>query len=166
VRAAPGVWMLLCATPLLAQHPLPADSAARLVALASDSSGRASLELRAAALRALGGECPAAHVPVLVRLGRPYREPWVVWHGALAALSACTLSELAPMWRDLLMFPRRPVRELAIVGLARTGIAADRLALDEATHRETDPHMRALAAWADTLLGLPPAERAMRTPPR
>ncbi len=165
VRSWLGVSLLAGVAPLAAQQPFPADSAARLVAVASDSSGRVSLEARAAALRTLSGACPAEHVPVLLHLGRPYRQPWVIWRGALTALSACALPELAPMWRELLGFPRRPVRELAIVGVARTGIAADRPMLREATHRETDRRMRALAAWADTLLGLPPAERAMRSPP-
>ncbi len=147
-----------------ARPALRPDSLGRLVVIATDNSGRASLEARAAALHALNGQCADGPVAALVALGRPYLEPWVIWRGALAALSACARPALAPLWRELLGFPRRPVRELAIVGLARTGVGADRPALAEATHRETDPHLRRLAAWADSMLARPAASRDAPAP--
>lgn len=79
----------------------------------------------------------------------------MIWHGALKALSACPYEELAPFWREMITFPRRPVREIAIVGLLRTGARGDIELIREATHRETDPVIRRLAQRADSVLSLP-----------
>ena len=141
------------------------DSASRLVRIARDSVGQ-SLETRAAALRALRCHCSPDLLPALTALAEPYRRPWVIWRGAMTALSGCALAEMAPYWRDMITFPRRPVRELAIVGLARTGVAGDRELLGEVMHRETDAHLRRLGAWADSLLRLAPAARSGAEPPR
>jgi hypothetical protein len=140
------------------------DSVTRALAVAADSA--APLEARVAALRALRGSCAPGALPTLTALAEPYRRPWVIWHGAMTVLSDCALAELAPYWRDMITFPRRPVRELAIVGLARTGLAGDRELLGEVMHREDDAHLRRLGAWADSLLGRPLAARAGVAPPR
>jgi len=157
--------LLLSALPLYRStaQSVP-DSASRLLAVAADSG--APLETRVAALRALRGHCAEAMLPTLTALADPYRRPWVLWHEAMAGLSECASPELAPYWRDMITFPREPVRELAIVGLARTGVAGDRELLGEVMHREDDPHLRRLGAWADSLLRLPHAARARAEPPR
>lgn len=140
------------------------DSTDRLVTLAADTT--ATLAARVAALRDLRGRCTTATLNALTPLAEPYRQPWVIWHGAMTALSDCAVGGMAPYWRDMVTFPRRPVRELAIVGLARTGVAADRELLGEVMHREDDAHLRRLGAWADSLLRLPAAARTGAQPPK
>lgn len=135
----------------------PGSPAANPLAVAADSA--APLHDRALALRALGRSCTREDVPLLTRLGTPYLGPWLIWHGALSALSACPLDELAPFWRDLITFPRLPVRQVAIVGLLRTGSRGDLELIHEAMHRETDPLMRRLAARADSVFARPVADR-------
>ena len=138
-----------------AQAPTPAQA----IVWAADSSGR-SLAERAGALRILARTCPRAALPVLTELAQPYRREWVIWHGALAALAACPYEDLASYWREMITFPRQPVREIAIVGLLRTGSRGDIELIREATHRETDPLIRRLAERADSVLRLPIGSRA------
>ena len=159
---------LLIAAPALAQVPA-ADSSRRVaeyetVAAAADSSGRTSLQERARAIHALGNSCGALAVPVLGELSRPYLRPWVIWHSALAALSRCPREDLASFWREMITFPREPVREIAIVGLLRTGSRGDAILIREATHRETNPTIMRLAARADSVLRLPTNARATLLP--
>jgi hypothetical protein len=142
---------------------MPAPSAG-LLAAAADSSGRTSLHDRARAIRALGRPCTRQAVPVLAELAKPYLREWVIWHGALASLSACPFEELASFWREMLTFPREPVREIAIVGLLRTGTRGDLEAIKDATHRETNPVIVRMAQRADSVLRLDPAERGALLP--
>ena len=137
------------------QGPTPAQA----IAVAADSSGR-SLADRAGALRVLARTCPREALPVLTVLAQPYRREWVIWHVALAALANCPYEQLSSYWREMITFPRQPVREIAIVGLLRTGSRGDIELIREATHRETDPLIVRLAARADSVLRLPIAERA------
>ncbi len=153
----------LAAILLSAQAPAPAPIA-RLLVIAADSSGRASLQARAMALRALGRPCTREAVPLLTELAKPYLHEWVIWHGALAALSACPFEELAPLWREMITFPREPVREIAIVGLLRTGTRGDEELIREATHRETNPVIVRMAERADSVLRLRLEERAGALP--
>ena len=163
-RARALALMLLWAAPARgARAQATPDSLKRALAVAADSG--AALEARVAALRVLRGHCAGAMLPTLTALAEPYRRPWVLWHEAMAGLSDCTTPELAPYWRDMITFPREPVRELAIVGLARTGVAGDRELLGEVMHREGDAHLRRLGAWADSLLRLPPPARTGAQPP-
>ena len=167
-RAAAGaVVALLLATPVLAQ--VPADSTTDVaeylaVAAAADTSGGTPLQDRARAIQALGRSCSQLAVQVLGELGRPYLRPWIIWHTALTALSRCPREDLAPFWREMITFPREPVREIAIVGLLRTGTRGDVVIIQEATHRETDPAIMRLAARADSVLRLPTASRATLLP--
>jgi hypothetical protein len=137
------------------QGPTPAQA----IAVAADSSGRTLAE-RAGALRVLARTCPREALPMLTELARPYRREWVIWHGALSALASCPFEDLASFWREMITFPRQPVREVAIVGLLRTGSRGDIELIREATHRETDPLIRRLAGLADSLLRLPIPARA------
>jgi hypothetical protein len=123
-------------------------------------SVHASLHDRAVALKTLSQTCPNNAVPVLTNLAQPYLRDWLIWHGALAALAACPYTELAPFWRDMITFPRLPVRQLALVGLLRVGAPGDVELIHEAMHRETDPLMLRLAARADSVLRLPLSARA------
>jgi hypothetical protein len=102
---------------------------------------------------------------VLAELARPYLREWVIWHGALESLSACPFEELAPFWREMITFPREPVREVAIVGLLRTGARGDEILIRDATHREVNPVIMRLAVRADSVLRLSPAERGRLLPP-
>jgi hypothetical protein len=153
MRAALLVIVLAAAPRAVAPQAAPDTVAQRLAAVASDTGEQ--LGSRAAALHALRGRCEPGTFATLTRLGEPYRQPWVVWHGALAVLAECADPELAGLWRGLLAFPRRPVREFAVVGLARSGSRYDREVLRQATRRETEPQLRQLSAWADSLLALP-----------
>ena len=137
------------------QAPTPVQA----IVWAGDSTGR-SLAERLSALRVLARTCPREAVPVLTELARPYRREWVIWHGALSALAACPFEQLASYWREMITFPRQPVREIALVGLLRTGSHGDMELIREVAHRETDPLIVALAARADSVLRLPIAERA------
>lgn len=141
----------------LAQAPAKVDH--ETLATAADSSGRTSLQDRARAIRALGSPCTREAVPVLTSLAKPYLKEWVIWHGALAALSACPFEELAPFWREMITFPREPVREIAIVGLLRTGTRGDLGMIRDATHRETNPVIVRMAQRADSVLRLKLEER-------
>ncbi len=145
--------------PASSRGPTPAQA----LAIARDSSGRTPQE-RAAALRVLGRSCPREALPLLTQLAQPYLRDWVIWHGALAALSACPFEELAPFWREMITFPREPVREIAIVGLLRTGTRGDEALIREATHRETNPVIVRMAARADSVLRLRMEERAGALP--
>jgi HEAT repeat protein len=138
----------------------PPLTVAQAILVAGDSSGRSTLPQRAAALHTLGASCPREALPVLSRLAHPYVGDWIIWRGALAALAACPYAELAPFWREMITFPRLPVREIAIVGLLRTGEPGDIALIREATHRETDPLIVRLAERADSVLKLPPGARA------
>jgi hypothetical protein len=129
------------------------------LALATDSSRATPLAVRVAALRVLRYARWHAAVPRLVELAQPYRRPWVLWTGALTALASYPYPELAGFWRELLAFPRRPVREIAVRGLALTGEQSDRPYLAEQWHKESDPGMLRLRAVADSLLQLPLAVR-------
>lgn len=142
------------------QGPTPAQA----IATAADSSGRTSLRDRAMAIRALGRPCTRQAVPLLAELAKPYLREWVIWHGALAALSACPFQELAPFWREMITFPREPVREIAIVGLLRTGTRGDEELIHDATHRETNPVIVGLAQRADSVLRLKLEERGGALP--
>jgi hypothetical protein len=64
----------------------------------------------------------------------------------------------------MITFPREPVREIAIVGLLRTGTRGDEELIREATHREINPAIMRLAAKADSVLRLSPAERGGALP--
>ena len=131
-------------------------------AVAADST--ASLQDRASALREIGRSCTRDDLPLLTRLGQPYIGPWVIWHGALEAMSHCQLEQTAPWWRDLITFPRLPVRQVALIGLLRTGSPGDRELIGDVMHREDDPFMRRWAARADSILALPLASRAALLP--
>ncbi len=126
-------------------------------AVAADSA--ASLQDRARALQAIGRSCTKDDLPLLTRLGQPYIGPWVIWHGALEAMSHCRLEQTAPYWRDLITFPRLPVRQIALIGLLRTGAPGDLELIGDAMHREDDPVMRRWAAQAPAILRLPVARR-------
>ncbi|MFI5280095.1 MAG: hypothetical protein ACHQU1_06355 [Gemmatimonadales bacterium] len=158
----------LLAAPALAQVPTsgarPATIDYLALAAAADSSGRTSLQERALAIRKLARPCARETLPVLTGLARPYLRDWVIWHSALTALSECPFEELAPFWREMITFPREPVREIAIVGLLRTGTRGDLELIQEATHRETNPVIVRLAAKADSVLRLSPAERGGALP--
>ena len=142
-----------CSILLLAQQPR---------AVAADAT--ASLHERAEALHAIGQSCSRDDLPVLSRLAQPYIGPWLVWHGALDALSHCAFEEMAPFWRDMLTFPRLPVRQVAIVGLLRTGSTGDLELIHEAMHREQDPAMVRWAGRAESILQHPVAERGALLP--
>lgn len=158
-----------------AEHPLTPDLRAALVAslgqpavgwaleLATDSSGSTSLAVRAGALRVLRYARWRAAVTSLVALARPYDSPWVLWHGALAALASYPYPELAGFWREQLQFPRRPVREIAVRGLALTGTVRDRAVVAEEWHGERDPEMLRLRERAEALLAMPVANRDTAT---
>jgi hypothetical protein len=138
---------------------LTPDSLAATLRVAADSA--VPLPRRVAALRLLAANPSRGAVRALQELGAPYRAPWVVWRSALGALAGYPYPELASYWVDLLTFPRRPVREVALRGLAMTGSREDRRALRLATRREKDPAMRRLASWADSMLGVPIASRSL-----
>ena len=127
--------------------------------IAVDSGGGAGLELRAAAFQVLRYARYRAAVPALTRLGTPFTGPWVVWQGSLHALSTYAYPEMAPYWRELLHFPRRVVREVALRGLSLTGNAEDVPDIREAFHREVDAWSRHVVAQAESLLVLPVAAR-------
>jgi len=159
MRLAVTLWCFVLAT---AQQP--GLSAPNPLAVAADST--APLRARALALRDLGRSCTREDVPLLTRLGAPYVGPWLIWHGALSALSACPLDELAPFWRDMITFPRLPVRQVAIIGLLRTGSRGDMELIQEAMHRESDPFMRRWAERADAILRLTIVQRTASLPRR
>ena len=169
---APAVCLAAVAVPVAARQAVPrgdtslaavpVDSVRAAMVVAADTT--APLERRVRALRTLKAANAREAVPLLMRLGAPYRSHWLIWRGALAALAECRCPDLAAWWVDLLTFPRRPVREIAIRGLAMSGSAEDRPSLRAQTRREEDPPMRRLAAWADSLLGVPIAQRRARAP--
>lgn len=128
-------------------------------AIAVDSAGGTDLALRAAALQVLRYARYRAAVPALTRIGAPFAGPWIVWQGSLHALSTYPYPELAPFWRDLLHFPRRVVREIALRGLSLTGDAEDIPDIRDAFHREDDPWSRHIVAQAESLLAQPVAVR-------
>src|SRR2546425_619196 len=115
--------------PARVQPPPPAQP----IQWAADSTGR-PLPDRPGALAILARTCPREAVPVLTELARPYRREWVIWRGALSALAACPHEQLASYWREMITFPRQPVREIAIVGLLRTGSHGDMELIREVAH--------------------------------
>ena len=133
------------------------------LALAADSSGATPLTVRVGALRVLRYARWRAAIPVLLDLAQPYRGPWVLWRGALGALASYPYPELAGFWRELLAFPKRPVREIAVLGLALTGTERDRSYIAEQWRHERDSEMLRLRADAMRLLGLPLAVRDTAT---
>jgi len=158
-----------------AEPPLTPDLRAALVAslgqpavgwaleLATDTSGSTGLAVRAGALRVLRYARWRAAVPSLLALARPYDSPWLLWHGALAALSSYPYPELAGFWREEIQFPRRPVREVAVLGLALTGTERDRAIIAEEWQGERDPEMLRLRERAEALLAVPAANRDTAT---
>ena len=130
--------------------------------IAADSAGHVPLEARAMAFQVLRFARWRPAVRRLTELAQPLRGSWVVWNGALSALSTYPYPELVPFWRELLSFPRRNVRELALLGLARTGTPTDMLSIREATHQEHDPEMLGLIARAESLLAIPVVLRSER----
>jgi hypothetical protein len=159
------MFAILITAMLAAQVPATTPGTTRqLLRAAADSSGRTTLHDRAQAIQALGRPCTREAVPVLTELAKPYLREWVIWHGALTALSACPFEELASFWREMITFPREPVREIAIVGLLRTGKRGDEELIRDATHRETNPVIVRMAQRADSVLRLNPAERGALLP--
>ena len=126
--------------------------------IAADTGGTPPAT-RAAALQVLRYARWKAAMPELMRLAQPLRSPWVVWRGALSALSAYPYAELTPYWLDLIRFPRRVVREDALRGLSLTADERVLPMVREATSHEEDPEMLALAADVAARLRLPPALR-------
>ena len=124
----------------------------------------ASLHDRALAIREIGRSCTQGDLPQLLRLGQPYIGPWLIWHGALEAMSHCQLPQVAPYWRDLITFPRLPVRQVALIGLLRTGSRGDLELIGDVMHREDDPFMLRWAARAAEILALPMPSRAALLP--
>ena len=125
--------------------------------IATDSG--ASLEARAAALQVLRLARWKPAMPELMRLAQPLRGPWVVWRGALSALTSYPYAELTPYWLDLIRYPRRVVREDALRGLAMSGDTRVLPMVREATRHEADDTMRALVADVAARLRLVPALR-------
>ncbi len=98
-------------------------------------------------------------IPTLVRLADPLRGDWVVWFGALNALTWYPYAELEPFWIDLLTFPRRVVREQALHGIALVGTPQVLPGVRNSTHKDTDDAMRALVADVEAKLRMPMEER-------
>src|SRR6185436_6719917 len=114
------------------------------LALAVDSSGATPAGTRAAALVVLRYARWQRAIPALVQIAQPLRGDWIVWSGALATLAAYPFEELEPFWLDLIVFPRRVVREQALRGLAMAGNSHDMINVREATQK--DPETRPLVA--------------------
>ena len=127
------------------------------LAIAADSG--APPATRAAALQVLRYARWKAAMPELLRLAQPLRGSWIVWRGALAALSTYPYAELTPYWLDLIRFPRRVVREDALRGLSMTADERVMPMVREATSHEEDADMHALVAAVEARLRLPPALR-------
>jgi hypothetical protein len=127
--------------------------------IAVDSAGGTALELRAAAFPVLRYARYRAAVPALTRMATPWVGSWLLWQGSLHALSTYPYPELAPFWREMLHFPRRVVREVALRGLSLTGSAEDIPDIREAFHHEDDAWSRHIVAQAESLLVLPVAAR-------
>ncbi len=127
--------------------------------IAADSSGGSPAARRAAALAVLRFARWKPALPALIALAQPLRGDWVVWQGSLIALAAYPYIELQPFWSDLLMFPRRVVREQALRGIALVGDTHDLLTIGETTHRDRDAAMQALVEEVSAKLRRPLAER-------
>ena len=125
--------------------------------LAADSSGTTPAGTRAAALVVLRYARWQRAIPALERVAQPLRGDWIVWSGALAALAEYPFEELEPLWLDLIVFPRRVVREQALRGLAMVGDQHVMVNVREATQK--DPEMAPIVAEVEAKLRLPIASR-------
>lgn len=127
--------------------------------IAADSSGTTTAAVRSAALVVLRYARWKPAVATLVRLAEPLRGDWIVWSSALTALASYPYPELEPYWTDMVVFPRRVVRETALRGLALVGTPRSMLAVRASTHKETDPATLALVAQVEAQLQRPLAAR-------
>jgi len=127
--------------------------------VATDSSGAVLPETRAAALRVLRYARWKAAMDELMALAQPFHGPWVVWRSALHALTTYPFAELTPYWLDLVRFPRRVVREDALLGLSTSADPTVLPMVREATRHEEDPAMLELAAHVERRLRTPVHDR-------